>query len=842
MRILIHQVENNFVIYLLSIAAIISFLVDDAITGYVIIAILVIIVFAGFIQEYRAERAIKALKLLVTPTSVVLREGKSFEIPSSKLVPGDIILLHGGDKVPADAVLINAIDLRVNESVLTGEPSEKRKLPIKDDKSGSKENTVFMGTFIVSGKCTAKVMCTGMETEFGKIAGMISEAKKESTLQNEVNGITKYMVIIAVAASVLTGIILLARGPISESSLAQVSIIVITLSVSAFPEGLPVVLLTTLASGAYAMAKKNAIVNKMSILETLGEATVICADKTGTITRGEMSVKKIFAADKTLEVTGSGYVAAGNILYRSRPIDIGKNQDVMMLIKAGVLCNDANISKEENDSEYHVIGSYTEGALLIMASKIGVFPDTFRHERLAEIPFSPKSRTMSVLCEEPDGNYVYAKGALENIIEKCNYVYKNGLSTEMNKDEASAITSKNQEFASEGFRTLALGFRKLDSGNKELLDEGLTFLGLVCIEDSPREEVKHALNTCRSAGIAVKMITGDSHHTALSVAKQIGLEGEIIDGSELDKLSDEELGIKIKNISIFARATPEHKLRIVKALKSNDEIVAMTGDGVNDAPALKEAHIGIAMGKNGTDVSRESADLILKDDNFLTRVSAIHEGRTIFSNIRKFLTYQLSCNYAELMSIFVAVALGLQIPLLALQILFMNLVTDDLPALTLGLTPSSEDIMKNGPKKRHKLLNRSMLILLTVMGTVMAVGTVIVFYFVSNVIHAGIEVARTATLVTLIMFEIVNAFNFRSFQKMIHQYPLMLNKYLTYASAISIAATIFIVYGPFANTFNVVPLAPMYWVLAALMSFTAIVVYELLKKAWIGKDALLVGS
>ncbi len=829
LHILLRQIENNFIVYLLSAAAMISFVIEDTITGYAIVAILVVIIAAGFMQEYRAEKALKALKKLVTPISIVVRDGKEREIPSVNLVPGDVVSLRVGEKVPADCVVLDATELRINDSMLTGESKEKSKVPAHDLKNYKPENTLFMGTFVVNGLCTAKVMHTGMNTEFGKIAGMISTAKKESPLQGKVNRITKYVVIIAIVASLLAGLLLLLRAAsISEDTLLQVFIVVIALSVSAFPEGFPVVLITTLASGAYRMAKKNVIVNKMSILETLGETTVICSDKTGTITKGEMSAKKVFANNQLFDISGAGYELSGEFSLDGTLFKPELNPTLSVILKAAVICNDAKIEINEKGDEYVAKGSRTESALLVMAAKANLFKESFKSDKIAEVPFSSQRKLMSVLSKEPAGNYVYVKGAPEILISNCRYIYLDGNITELKSEYLSKMTAANHELTTASFRTLAFAFKKVEEG-EDLSEHDLVLLGFVGLVDPPREEVPEALRICKSAGIGVKMITGDDKNTALAVAKQIGLSGNVIEGPQLDKITDDEFAKTVGGISIFERVTPEHKLRIVKALKASNEIVAMTGDGVNDAPALKEAHIGIAMGKNGTDVSRESADLILKDDNFFTIVSAISEGRTTFSNIRKFFTYQLSCNYAEILVILLGLLVGFPIPLLALQILFMNLVTDDMPALTLGFNPPSHDVMKVKPRKGSDLLNKGLMSLLVITGTVMAVGTLSVFYIVSNVMHEGIDVARATTMVTLILFEIFNAFNFRSFRFGVYQSAIMSNKYLVYASAASIAATAFVIYGPLSSIFGVVPLPAEYWVIALGAALSVVVAYDIIR-------------
>ena len=829
LQILLRQIKKNFVIYLLSAAMLISFFVGKYITGYTILVVIFVVIFVGFIHEYKAEKSINALKEMIVPFSVVIRNNVEQEIPSKEIVPGDIIILKMGERIPADCVVLEEREFSVNESTLTGESKEVGKLAAKSIKDYKKDNLIFMGTFVISGKCTARVLHTGMNTEFGKIAGMISTAEKELPLQAKVNKIAKYMSIIAILVSFLTGFVMIARSlPFSYTLFVEVLIVVIALSVSAFPEGFPVVLITTLASGAYRMAKKNAIVNRMSIIETLGETTVICADKTGTITRGEMTVKKIFADNKLFDVSGAGFEANGGFFYNKEKVDLNEENDLRLLLKTAALCNDSRI-KRKDVKEYYVFGNPTEIALSIAAAKAGIIKENLKSTRIKELLFSSERKLMSVLCKENSEKYIYVKGAPEILLKKCKFIQRKNKIINIKDNEKEKILETNKKLTSESFRTLALAYKKVTSVNKNSFEEELVFLGLVALEDPPREEVKNSITMCRAAGIKVKIVTGDNKETAIAIAKQVGLSGEIIDGEELDKLTDDELSKRVNKIVIFARVRPEHKLRIIKALKQNKEIVTMTGDGVNDAPALKEAHIGVAMGKNGTAVSREAADLILKDDNFATIVSAVSEGRTIFSNIRKFVTYQLSCNYAELLIIFLGVLLGLPLPLLALQILFMNLVTDDLPAITLGFNPSSHDVMKAKPRKKSEIMNKQLFILLAIAGTIMTLGTLGVFYYTLNILNQDIITARTAALITLIFFEIANAFNFRSFRYPVYKLPLFANKYLVYASILSILATISIIYTPLNIIFETVPIGWSYWAFALATSLLIIIPFDIIK-------------
>lgn len=829
-KILLRQIKNNFVVYLLFAAMILSFSVGKSITSYTILAVILLVVLTGFIQEYRAERAIKALRGMLMPVSIVIRDGKEIEIPSKFIVPGDILVLRTGEKIPADSLVLDQNELLINESVLTGESKEVQKTNFKGRENES--NTIFMGTFIVSGKCLAQVVHTGMNTKFGKIAGLISETEKELPLQEKINKITKFMVVIAIVFSLLTGAIMLITNPFSTTLLVEALLLVVALAVSAFPEGFPVVLITTLATGSYKMAQKNAIVNRMSVIETLGETTIICSDKTGTITMGEMTVKKVFIDNRIISITGAGYSGEGEFIEKNSPIVVNKEPLLSKLLTSAVLCNDSRIQRKGNDSEYSVLGSPTEAALLVLGAKAKIFKDDLNCERIKEIPFTSERKSMAVLCSDKKTFSVYAKGAPEILLDKCQFIERYNGIFKLTDREKRGILEQNKKFTRDTYRTLAIAYKKAPS--KDLENSNLVFLGIVAIEDPPREEIAESLRLCFKAGIKVKMITGDNKETAIAIANRINLRGKIMEGSQLDKITDLELEKMVNDIVIFARVKPEHKLKIVRALKANGEIVTMTGDGVNDAPALKEAHIGVAMGKNGTDVSREVADLTLKDDNFATIVNAIKEGRTIFKNIRKFVSYQLSCNYAELTILFLGVLLaplfGWQIPiLLALQILFMNLVTDDLPAITLSFTPYSKDVMEESPRRKESLLKKHHLIWLLIAGISMALITLAIFFVTFNILGQDFETARTTALVTLICVEIVNAYNFMSFRKIVKPSSLFVNKYLFFASIVSILATILIIYTPLNQVFETVPLEALDWIIAIALSSLIVFLFNILK-------------
>jgi len=836
LKIFLRQVKNNFIIYLLLFAMGVSFFVGKPITSYTILGVILMVILGGFVQEYKAEKAIYALKQMIMPISIAIRDGKEQEILSKEIVPGDLLILRIGEKIPADCVLLEEKNLLLDESVITGESREIKKSAAKSLERYDEKNMIFTGSYIIDGKCLAKVVNTGMETKFGKIAGMISSAEKELPLQKKANKISKYMVIVAITTAFLIGISISISPSISRPNLVETLILAIAIAVSAFPEGFPVVLITTLSLGAYNMAKKNAIVNRMSIIETLGETTVICSDKTGTITKGKMTVSRVFEDNRILEVSGTGYEGDGNFLYQGKEIAYDKEKILNLLMKTAVICNESRIERTGEDKDYKIVGAPTEAALLVMASKANIFRENFNFKVLKEAPFNSERKMMSLLVKEKSEKCIYSKGALEILLQRCKYIQrKNGTFRLLEKDRKK-ILDENKKMASSSLRILGFAYKKVQSEKEELIEKDLVFLGFAGIEDPPREEVKEAIILCKKAGINVKMITGDHKETAISIANQIGLDkGKILEGNDLNELNDRELVRLVKSVVVFARVKPEHKLRIVKALKENGEIVTMTGDGVNDSPALKEAHIGVAMGKSGTDVSRSVSDLILKDDNFATIVEAIREGRTIFKNIKKFVSYQLSCNYAELSillgGVLLAPLLGWPIPvLLALQILFMNLVTDNLPAITLGFNKSSEDIMCEKPRKKAEILNRNLVILLAISGIFMTIITLGVFYFTFNVLNQSIESTRTTTLVTLIIVEIANAFNFRSFRKGVLNRSPFVNKSLIYASLISITATILIIYTPLNQIFETVPIPLLDWIVAMGFALLIVLFFDVFKR------------
>jgi P-type Ca2+ transporter type 2C len=825
--ILLRQVKGNFVVFLLTAALIISFFVGKILTTYVLMGVILIIIVTGFIQEYKADKAVNALKKMLVHVSIAIRNGKEKEIDTLEIVPGDILVLRMGEKVPADCVILEEKHLAIDESILTGESVEVRKKSCVG-KNYSDENLVFMGSLIVSGKCIVKVLHTGMNTKFGKIANLISSIEKEMPLQKKVDFLAKYMASIGLLIAILTGLIIFFRAEsITPELITEILIIVIAVAVSSFPEGFPVVLTTALSLGAYRMAQKNAIINRMSIIETLGETSVICSDKTGTITKGEMTVKNIFMDNKNIKVTGAGYEGHGEFYQSGKKIN---PKEFNLLLRASILCNDSIIERTGEDNQYDIIGNPTEAALLIMSAKAKMFKEDFNLKRIEEIPFSSERKMMSVMYKEGENFIVYSKGALEFLLAKCTHIKNGNKISKLSEKEKQLLLKKNEEFAKNTLRTIAFAYKKNKS--KSSFDEkNLIFIGFVAMEDPPREEVKQAIQDCYSAGIKVKMITGDNKETAISIAKQIGLSDiQLLEGKDLDNITDDELYRVVEDVTIFARVKPEHKLRIVRALKANGEVVTMTGDGVNDAPSLKEAHIGVAMGKNGTDVSRSVADMVLRDDNFASIVDAIKEGRTIFKNIQKFSSYQISINFAQVGLIFFGILIGMPLPLVALQILFINLFSDEILAITLAFNPHSEKVMKIPPRKKSAILNKRLITLIVIAGTIMIIFSLLMFFIAHEIFGLAENIARTVVFLTMVLFSITNSYNFRSFRKFTIGRSLLVNKMMFYATILVLLVTLTLIFSPVGILFEVVPLSIELIVLCALVSTIIVIFFDLFKK------------
>ncbi len=832
---------KSFLIIILLIATVLS-----AILGEVADAILigVIVFFAaglGFVQEYRAERAMEALKKMAAPTSSVIRDGQETEIPARELVPGDIIILRTGDRIPADARLIEAPNLKADEASLTGEsvPIEKMSDPIEGEVGvGDRRNMVFMGTAAVYGRAKAIVAATGMCTEFGKIAGMLQEVKAERTpLQINLDRVGKY---IGIAALILC-FVLAGLGIMRGHEILEMFIWGVALAVAAVPEALPAVVVISLALGVRRMVKRHALVRRLPAVETLGSTTFICSDKTGTLTQDQMTIRRIYVDGKLIDVTGTGYEPKGEFYLDGKVVEPKQNIALETLLRASSLCNDTSLTSV--DGVWEIKGDPTEGALVVAAAKAGLWQKELSSQlpRIDEIPFSSEAKRMTTVHQTPQGKVAYSKGAPEVILDSCSYIYADGEERQLTAKDKDAVLSMAQTMAGDALRVLGMAYKRLATNPAvtQAVEQDMVFVGLVGMIDPPREEVKEAVRLCDRAGIKSVMITGDHKLTAIAIAKELGLlkEGIALTGAELDSLSDEEFEAMVERIEVYARVSPAHKLRVVEALTKKGHIVAMTGDGVNDAPALKRADIGIAMGITGTDVTKETADMILTDDNFASIVAAVEEGRGVFGNIKKFLMYLLACNIGEILVMAVAVLfsplLGLPagaLPLIAIQILFVNLATDGLPAIALAVDPPEPDIMLRPPRPRGQTIFTSPVVRLMLLGGIWTfVLTLGVFIWALNSGRSMLE-AQGLCFITLIFIEFACALNFRSEKHSLFKLGFFTNRWLLLAILASFIMCILVIYVPFLQgPFNTYGLGINDWLIVVGLAATIFPVLEIAK-------------
>jgi len=839
-KILLEQFKNFLIIILLVAVAL------SAITGEVAdaIVILVIVIFAaglGFIQEYRAERAMEALKRMAAPTTSVLRNGREIEIPAHEIVPGDIFLLKTGDRIPADARLIEAVNMKVDEASLTGEsvPVEKTINALQGEISlGDRINMVFSGTAVVYGRGTAAVTATGMATEFGKIAAMLQEVKKEQTpLQMNLDRLGKWIGIGALTLCfILAGIGILRGHEILEMLIWGVS-----LAVAAVPEALPAVVTISLALGVQKMVRRHALIRKLPAVETLGSTTFICSDKTGTLTQDQMTVRRLYVEGKLIDVTGAGYEPKGNSRFADKTLIPAEETALQRLLQIGSLCNDTSLTSA-NDA-WEIKGDPTEGALTVAAAKAGLWQEKLRSQfpRIHEIPFSSETKRMTTVHQAPQGKIAYSKGAPEIILSSCSHIYQNGEETELNDADKNNILSVSYKMAGDALRVLGTAYKHLpdQAATTETIEHGMVFVGLFGMIDPPREEVKEAVKLCDQAGIRSVMITGDHKLTAVAIAKELGIlkEGVALTGIDIDNLSDEEFEDLVEKIEVYARVSPAHKLRVVEALTKRGHVVAMTGDGVNDAPALKKADIGVAMGITGTDVSKEAADMVLTDDNFTSIVAAVEEGRGIFGNIKKYLIYLLSCNLGEILLMAIVILFGPlfglpagTIPLTAIQILYVNLATDGLPAIALSVDPPEPNIMRQKPRPRQQsIFTSSVLRYLTGAGIWTTIVALAVFLWALSS-GRGHSEAQTMCFVTLILVQFFNAFNCRSLEHSLFKIGPFANKWLLLAIGWECIMLGLVVYLPILQgPFTTYSLTLTDWVIAILSASTILILAEIYK-------------
>jgi len=832
-RLLIRQVHNPL-IYLLIFAAILSIFIGHTIDVIVIAGVIILNTILGFFQEWRAEKALSALRRMASPHAKVLRDGNPKLIDASEVVPGDILFLETGDKVAADARLIWVNELQVDESALTGEslPVAKIVEVLKPDTPlADRKNMVFTSTNVTGGRGLAVVVATGMNTEIGKIAAQVSATKREETpLQKRMH---KLSIFIGVGAIILSSFVFV-LGLLSGYKIVEMLMFSVAVAVSAIPEGLPAVISVTLALGVQRMASRKALIRRLPAVETLGSVTVICSDKTGTITKNQMTVKKIWAGGQIYEVTGDGYVPEGEIRKEGGEKLEKLPEDLKKFLEIGLYCNNAVLRKKEG--QWIVEGNPTEGALIVVAMKAGLEENQEKKKRLSEIPFSSEAKYMATLhAGEKNGkSIVYIKGAPDRIIGFCSHVLVNGEPVELDETLRKEIERISENFASEALRVMAGAYKEFENKNelqRSDVERGLIFAGLWGMIDPPREESAEAVRQAKEAGVKVVMITGDHAVTALAIAKKVGIveNGKVITGKEIDEMENPRVAKAALEYGVFARVTPGHKLKILRSLKDHGQIVAMTGDGVNDAPALKGADIGIAMGIAGTEVAKEASDMILLDDNFATIVKAIEEGRRIYDNLRRVVFYLISTNLGEILTFMAALAFGLGLPLTAVMVLWVNLVTDGACTIPLGVEPAHKDILKRPPRDpKEFIINRVVLMRMALLTPIMAAGTLGLFWFAKQ--NGSLEYARTVAFTTLAAFQWFQALNARSTFNSIFSVGLFTNRWVLLGIGLAIILQISVVHFPLGQMlFKTTGLGFSDWMLIVLVSSSIWVADELYK-------------
>lgn len=833
--ILLQQFQNVLIIILLVATALSAYL-GHSVEAIAITVIVLFAVLLGFMQEYRAERAIDALRKMAAPMASVLRDGEERDIPARDVVPGDVVLLQAGNRVPADARLIEAINLQIQEAALTGESVAVEKHTSVLDKPdlplGDRRNMVYAGTVATYGRGRALIVASGMATEFGKIARVLESVETGKTPLQE--NLDKLGHMLAVAA-LLVVVAIVALGLLRGQPLIEMLVFGIALAVAVVPEALPAVVTVSLAIGVQRLVRRGALMRRLPAVETLGSTSVICSDKTGTLTKDEMTIRRLYADGQLVEVSGVGYAPTGLLSIDGGAIEPGRTpMPIQRLLCAGVLASDARIVSDE-DGRWGVKGDPTEGALIVAAAKAGLDKVVLdaRFPRVDEIPFSSESKRMTTLHSGAAGKGVsaFAKGAPEIILESC--IRQMTADGEKPLDSAgrAAILDEVLRMAGDGLRVLAVADKA--GASREDAESDMTFLGLAGMIDPPRPEVAAALRTCESAGIRVVMITGDHPVTAQAIARELGLlkSGRAISGAELEAMSDEELARRVGSLDVFARVSPVHKLRVVTALQQQGHCVAMTGDGVNDAPALKKADIGVAMGITGSDVAKEVAAMTLTDDNFASIVAAVEEGRGIFGNIKKYLMYMLSSNIGEIGLMAGAALLGLPLPLTAVQILYVNLATDGLPALALAVDPPETDLMQRKPRKREAgIFTRPVVLLMLAGGLWSTLVNLGLFAWALNSGRSAAE-AMTMTFVALVLIQFFKAYNFRSDRLSVLNRPFA-NKWLNRAIVWELALLAAIIYVPILHEpFGTFSLTLVDWLIVTGLALTVTPVLEVVKWA-----------
>lgn len=820
---------RDFMIIVLLAATLISGLLGEYTDAITIVAIIFLNGILGFIQEVRAEKSLSALKELTAPLAKVRRDGGLANVPAKELVPGDVVLLEDGDRVPADGRVLKSAVFDVEESALTGES-----LPVSKDPSltvdlqsalGDRKNMVYMGTMVTRGKAEIIVTSIGMQTEMGKIADLMQQSEDTVTpLQQRLDQLGKMLVWVSLG---ITALVVIA-GVLHGHKLYEMFLAGVSLAVAAIPEGLPAIVTIALALGVQRMIKRHAIVRKLPSVETLGCATVICSDKTGTLTQNRMTVQRIYADGSWFSVSGTGYDPVGEFLHADRPIDPSRRAALKSLLEIAGTCNNAAVLEKTTDSgtQYAIQGDPTEGALLVLARKAGFVDASSVYERIEEIPFDSDRKLMSVLVQSGEDVFVFVKGAPDVLLNRSTRVLLNGREETLGQTTRKQILNANQDMASGALRNLGFAYRKFKSVESAKVaadwESELIFVGLCGMIDPPREQAYGAIETARSAGIRTVMITGDHQLTATAIASELNIlpeNGRVLTGADLDQIDDRKLEDLVDEVYVYARVTPEHKLRIVRALQIRDHVVAMTGDGVNDAPAIKQADIGIAMGQTGTDVAKEASSLILADDNFSTIVAAVEEGRGIYDNIKKFIRYLLASNVGEIVTMFLAMVAGLALPLAPIQILWVNLVTDGLPAIALGVDPPENDIMSRKPRNVHEgIFAKGMATKILSRGILIGLVTLAVFIW-SLKVDGKLEHAQTMAYATLTMAQLILVFDCRSLEGGILKRNIFGNIWLILAVLSSVALFLMTIYVPkLGPAFHTVPLGAFDWVIVIVMA------------------------
>jgi len=850
---------NNYLVIILIVAALIALALGEYVDSIAIMCIVVLNAVIGVIQESKAEQALAALKKMAAPSAQVMRGGHQLTVPGRELVPGDIVMLEAGNYVPADLRLVTAVNLKVEEASLTGEsvPVEKSAAAVLENEIplGDRKNSAFMSTMVTYGRGKGLVTGTGMSTQIGLIAEMIQSYEEEDTpLQRKLQQLGKVLGTICIAICAVVLIYGLIRDThltdvfkigfleylrAEQKDIINLFMTAVSLAIAAVPEGLPAIVTICLALGMQQMIKRNALIRKLPAVETLGCATVICSDKTGTLTQNAMTVVQGWAGGKRLRITGEGYQPRGEFSAEGAPLDPLADADAKLLLQGAMLCNDAKL--EEETGSWRMVGDPTEGALVVAATKGGLRRAELERTmpRLQEIPFDSDRKRMTTIHRRDGADVIaFVKGAPDVLLDQCTHIQRAGQAVALTAERRSEILERNLDMARAALRVLGVAYRPLREvpaqPKPEDVERDLVFVGLLGMIDPARPEVTEAVKVAKGAGLKSVMVTGDHKETAEAIARDIGLltpGGLVLAGPEIEKLSDEELAARADRLEVCCRVSPQHKTRIVDAMKARDHVVAMTGDGVNDAPALKRANIGVAMGITGTDVTKQTADMVLTDDNYASIVAAIEQGRIIYSNIRKFVYFLLACNAGEILIIFGAMLIGMPIPLRPVHLLWLNLVSDGAPALALGMEKGDKDIMKHPPRPpREPVINRDMAIGIAVIAVVDAIAILMAFYLGLQRYPGHLEAAQTIAFVTLCSSELIRAYTARSEYHSVFAIGVFSNKWMNWAVLASFLLVLAVVYVPFLNPFfDTVPLTLDDWLLMLPFFFASPIAMELVK-------------